>query len=185
MVRQQGPSGAPHMSEMLSSRGQSRSYRLASIVLCVSLTAGIAWPVPGFAQVTPSIPQPDIGMRATSPLAVGSARSTDVPPGSTEIATPGISPASPSQNTGLATCAASDGSSAALFDGGGLAASTSLSCADSRIPVSPLPSPSTVGRVGVPLGATELDGAGVSSFTPVDGPGLSSGASPISNPGNL
>ena len=47
-----------------------------------------------------------------------------IPLGSTEIATPGISPVDPSQNAGMTTCAGSDGAgpSAALFDGGGLAA---------------------------------------------------------------
>jgi hypothetical protein len=171
------------MGEVSSSRGRNRSHRLASIVLCTSLTAGIFWPVSAIAQVAPSTPQPDIGMRATSPLAIGSARSTSVPLGATEIAPPGISPVSPSQSAGPATCAASDGPSA-LFDGGGLSGSASLSCADSRIPLSSLPSPSTVGRVGVPLGATELGGAGISSFTPVDGPGLSSSANPTTSPGN-
>jgi hypothetical protein len=172
------------MAEVSSSRGQNRSHRLASIVLCTSLTAGIVWPVSVTAQVTPSTPQPGIGMRATSPLATGSARSTGIPLGSTEIATPGISPVSPSQSAGFSTCAASDGASAAPFDGGGLSGTAPLSCADSRIPLSPLPSPSTVGRVGVPLGATELGGAGISPFTPVDGPGLSGSANPITSPGN-
>ena len=163
--------------------GKSRPHRLASIVLYASLAAVIAWAIPAIAQVAPSIPQPDIGMSATSPLAMGSARSTSIPLGSTEISPPGISPVSPSQGAGLAACAALDGPSA-LFDGGGLSGNTSLSCADSRIPLSPLPSSSAAGRVGIPPGATELGGAGISSFTPVEGPDLSSGASPITNSDN-
>jgi hypothetical protein len=83
----------------------------------------------------------------------------------------------------MESCAGFDGarSSTALFDGGGM---SSLSCADSQTISSPLPSPSSIGRVGIPLGATELGGAGISPAAPVAGPSLSGAASPITDPGN-
>ena len=54
----------------------------------------------------------------------------------------------------------------------------------------PLPSSSSFGRVGIPLGATELGGAGISPAAPVASPtplgsgGQASGTSTITNPGN-
>jgi hypothetical protein len=119
----------------------------------------------------------------TFPLPSGSTQPAGIPLGSTEIATPGISPVAPSQSTLMESCAGFDGarSSTALFDGGGM---SSLSCADSQTISSPLPSPSSIGRVGIPLGATELGGAGISPAAPVAGPSLSGAASPITDPGN-
>jgi hypothetical protein len=186
------------MRKQAPSRGRNGqrfgSRRIASTVLCASLMAGIAWGKPTWAIAQPasSDMQPLVGMLTTSPLATRSTRPAGIPLGSTEIATPGVSPVAPSQGALTETCAGSDGarSSGALFDGGGISGATPLSCADSRNISSPLPSPSSIGRVGIPMGATELGGAGVSPAAPVAGPGLFSGVSPanstatISNPGN-
>jgi hypothetical protein len=171
-----------------------RSRRIASTVLCASLMAGITWVEPPAAIAQTTLPdlQPPVGMRTTSPLATRSTRPAGISLGSTEIATPGVSPVAPSQGALTETCAGSDGarSSGALFDGGGISGATPLSCADSRNVSSPLPSPSSIGRVGIPMGATEIGGAGVSPAAAVAGPGLSSSVSPanstptIPNPSN-
>jgi hypothetical protein len=129
---------------------QLRSCRIASTVLWVSLMAGIAWvePTAAIAQTTSPDLQPPVGMGMTSPLATRSTRPAGIPLGSTEIATPGVSPVAPSQGALTETCAGSDGarSSGALFDGGGISGAAPLSCADSRNISSPLPSPSSIGR---------------------------------------
>ena len=168
-----------HSSDHAESRRRS---------LCASLTVGVMFlsPGPAIAQSIPSNMPPAAGMGATSPLSAGSAPPAGIPLGSTEIATPGISPVDPSQNAGMTTCAGSDGAgpSAALFDGGGLAGSTSLSCADSRPISSSLPSPSSIGRVGIPLGATELGSLGISPAAPATSPDLSNSPSPTTIPGN-
>jgi hypothetical protein len=189
--------GAPQMWGPLSSNSrnapQFKSRRIAFAVLCTSLGIGAAWlpSVPAFAQAASSGVQPPAGMSVTSPmtspltfpLPSGSTQPAGIPLGSTEIATPGISPVTPSQSTLMESCAGFDGarSSTALFDGGGM---SSLSCADSQTISSPLPSPSSIGRVGIPLGATELGGAGISPVAPVAGPSPSGAASPITDPGN-
>jgi hypothetical protein len=181
--------GAPQMSGLLSSKSrnarQFKSRRIVFAVLCTSLSIGVASlsSNPAFAQAVSSSMQPSAGTLMTSPLAAGSTRPAGIPLGSTEIATPGISPVTPSQSALVGTCAGFDGarSSTAPFDGGGM---PSLSCADSQNISSPLPSPSSIGRVGIPLGATELDGAGISPVPPVAGPSLSGAASPITDPGN-
>ena len=184
--------GAPNMRKQLipkhRNEPQLRPRGIASTVLCASLTAGVMFlsPGPAIAQsITQNMP-PAVGMGATSPLPAGSGAPAGIPLGSTEIATPGISPVDPLRNAGMTTCAGSDGAgpSAALFDGGGLAGSTSLSCADSRPISSPLPSPSSIGRVGIPLGATELGSAGISPATPATSPDLSNSANPTTSPGN-
>jgi hypothetical protein len=143
------------------------SVTLTTSIACLTPVAAIAQaPLPGMTTL-PAI-QPSTGMGATSPLASGSTRPAGIPLGSTELATPGIAPAIPSQ--GMGTCAApgNAGAPGALFDGGGLSSGSSLSCADSRIPASALPSPSAE-RAGIPLGATELGGAGLSPAVPTPG----------------
>jgi hypothetical protein len=184
-MREQPPSKSRNAQQL-------RSHRIASTVLCASLMAGITWaePTVAIAQTTSPDLQPPVGMRTTSPLATRSTRPAGIPLGSTEMATPGVSPVAPAQSALMKNCAGSDGagSSGAPFDGGGISETTSLSCADSRNISSPLPSPSSIGRVGIPMGATEIGGAGISPAAPVAGPGLFSGVSPanstptISNP---
>jgi hypothetical protein len=124
-----------------------RSRSIASTVLCASLMVGIASvePTAACAQgISPDM-QPSAGMHMTSPLATQSA---GIPLGSTEIATPGISPVVPSQSALMGTCAGSDGAGpSGAFDGGGISGGMSLSCADSRNISSPLPSTSSIGRV--------------------------------------
>jgi hypothetical protein len=173
------------MREQLSSKSckvrHFRPRRIASAALCASLIAGIAWlePTAAIAQATSSNMQPLVGMDTTSPLTTRSTQPAGVPLGSTEITTPGISPIAPSQSTGMGNCAGSDSAQPAPFDGGGLSGTTPLSCADSQTLSSPLPSPSSIGRIGIPLGATELGSAGISPVAPVAGPSLS-----ITHPGN-
>lgn len=167
-----------------------RSRSITSAPLYALLMAGIASVGSAAADaqtISPDMPPP-VGMQTTSPPA---ARWAAIPLGSIEIETPGISPVVPSQNGLTGTCAGSDGAGpSGLFDGGGISGSTSLSCADSRDISSPLPSPSSIGRVGIPLGATEIGGVGISPAAPVTGSGLSGNAAPadgtstITNSGN-
>ncbi len=187
--------------QLLSNRRdaqRSSSRGIASTLLSISLTAGI---VPlssaaAFGQTTfgqPASPDmlPPAGMGMTTPLATGSTRPAGIPLGSTEIATPGVSPVFPSQSTGTVTCGGSGGTSSStpLFDGG-VSGNTTLSCADSQNIPSSLPAASTAGRTGIPLGATELGNAGISPSAPVTSPNMSSGTNPVgssstaTNPGN-
>ncbi len=161
------------------SSNTSRYRRLASMLPGAALAVSLI-SLPSAAAIAqmalPTMP-PSIGMPSTSPLNLGSTRPEGIPLGSTEIATPGVSPITPSQGT--ANCAASGtpGSSGALFDGGGLSGSSSPGCPNGMTTQSALPpSTSTVGRVGIPLGSTELGGAGISPFVPVPGPGSSPGS---------
>jgi len=177
------------MREQPPSKGRNGrrfgSRRIASTVLCASLTASIAWGKPtwAIAQATSSDIQPPVGMRTTSPLATRSTRPVGIPLGSTEMATRGVSPVALSQSALMETCSGSDRarSSGAPFDGGGISETTSLSCADSRNISSPLPSPSPIGRVGISLGATEIGGAGISPAAPLAGPDISSNVSPANS----
>jgi hypothetical protein len=163
-------------------------HAIVPALVYASLTVGIALlsNAPVFAQAALPSQPPTMGMGATSPLSTGSTRPTGIPLGSTEITTPGISPVDPSQTVGTTNCAGSDGAgpSAAPFDGGGFSGSTQLSCADSQTIPSPLPSPSLAGRAGIPLGATELGGAGISPAAPVAAPNPPAGAGSTTSPGN-
>jgi len=148
--------------------GKSSSIALTFVFLCVSLAVGADWlsPTAVIAQTTSSM-QPS--------LAVGSTRPEGMPLGATEMSTPGISPVNSSLGTGIGTCAGSSAaSSGSPFDGGGLSGSASLPCATSRAAPSSAQSLSPVGRVEIPLGATELGNAGISPLTPVPGPTRSS-----------
>ncbi|WP_161499968.1 hypothetical protein [Bradyrhizobium sp. AC87j1] len=164
------------MREQLSSGGghttRTRSRRFRSVCPSAVLLAGILWFVAAAAVAQTALPgvQPSPGMGATSPLNPASSRPEGIPLGSTEIATPGVSPLNPLQ--GMTNCAGSGnaGSSGALFDGGGLSGGSSTTCTSGATPPSALPSSSSVGRVGIPLGSTELGGAGISPSVPVPGP---------------
>ena len=186
------------MRKTLSSNGrntkQFRSRGIASAVLCASLMTGLTWvgPTAAIAQAASSDIQPPASMRTASPLSAPSAQPAGIPLGSTELATPGISQPAPSLGAGPESCSGTDAtqSSGAPFDGGGISGSTSLSCADGRPDSSPLLSSSSFGRVGIPLGATELGGAGISppaplaSPTPLGSAGQANSTSTIVNPGN-
>ena len=157
---------------------------IAVAVVCMSLMIGVAWPMSASGQVTSQGAPPAAGMGATSPLAMQSTRPMAVPLAATEITTPGISPIDPSRNMGMASCTGDAEPQAAPFDGGGLSGIPALSCADSQNIPSPLPSPSAAGRVGIPLGATELGSIGLSPATSMTGPNVPGTASPPTNPGN-
>lgn len=174
------------MREQLSSNGFGSCW-FASMHLRVALAVGWIWLMPAAANAQMTLPttQPSVGMSATSPLNLGSTRPEGIPLGSTEIATPGVSPINPSP--GMTNCPVSGntGSSGALFDGGGLSGSSSLACQSGTTTPSALPAPtSTVGRVGIPLGSTELGGAGTSPFVPVPGPTSMSSTPLIDGSGN-
>jgi hypothetical protein len=123
------------------------------------------------------------GMGATSPLSLGSSSTVQpagIPLGSTEIATPGTSPAAAPSGVGptLGTTSCSDSSNAgvqssgASFDGGGISGSASSSCATTATTnvtdaSNPTASTSLVGRAEIPPGSTERGGAGLGSVAPV------------------
>jgi hypothetical protein len=154
-----------------------RSRWTASVVLCASLIF-VVWiePTAAIAQAISPI-APPAGMFAASPLATPSTGPATIPLGSTEIATPGISPIVPSQSASTGTCAGSQSAGPpGTFDGGGISNSASLSCTDGNNALSALPSTSSTGRGEIPLGATELGAAGISSAAPVAGPALEGGA---------
>lgn len=160
--------------------------KVTLILRSATLAAGIAWLAPDAAIAQATLPgtQPSAGMRETSPLTMRSTRPQNIPLGSTEIATHGLSPVNPS--SGVTTCAApgNAGTPGALFDGGGLSGGASLSCADAGTPPSILPPSSSVGGVGLPLGATELGSTGLSPAAATPGPDLSGSADSIKSSGN-
>lgn len=117
-------------------------------------------------------------MDATSPLSLGSRPTVPlvgIPLGSTEVATPSISPAAPLSaagstlgNTGCSRFTNLSQSAGAPFDGGGLSGGTSVSCASTKgldIP-GPVTLRPSIGRAGIPLGSTELGGAGLKPGDP-------------------
>ncbi|MHB0771214.1 hypothetical protein [Bradyrhizobium sp. 5.13L] len=174
------------MREQLS-LNRFKCRRFASMHLGVALATSLTWLIPAAANAQTTLPTtlPPVGMSATSPLNLGSTRPEGIPLGSTEIATPGVSPISPSQ--GMTNCPLPEnpGSSGALFDGGGLSGSPSLGCSDGTTTQPALPpSMSTVGRVGIPLGSTELGGAGISPSLPVPGPTSMGSTNSINASGN-
>jgi len=173
-----------HLGSISPQVPQFEPCSVVSMILCASLVAGIARVGPAIAQTTLGL-QPFNGMGVTSPLAAHSTQSAEIPLGSTEIATPGISPLVSEQSALTTTaCAAPYGgdSSAAPFDGAAISSATSLSCAENRNTSSPLRSPLSIGRAEVPLGATEIGGAGISLAEPVAGPHLPSSARPANSP---
>jgi hypothetical protein len=149
-----------------SHRTLGRSFLIAVRATCLLLAAGM-WLAQANAQTTTTGMQPPSGMVAISPLNAGSppaVPTTGIPLGSTELATPGISPV-PGLGAANGGCAGS-GSPAPgmLFDGGGLSGGPSTSCLpqqDAGVSSSSAPT-SSVGRAGIPLGSVELGGAGLS-----------------------
>jgi len=103
-------------------------------------------------------------------------------------ATPGVGPAAALSGAGSTVgstgCSGSTNlsQSGAPYDGGGIPGDASVSCAPTRgLDVSgPVTLRSSVGRAGIPLGSTELGGAGLSAVAPVPAP---SGFSLVSSPG--
>ena len=160
---------------------RSGSHRCASMRPGMLLAAGILWLTSAAAIAQTTVPgaPPSPGMLATSPLNPQSTRPVGIPLGSTEVATPGISPLNPAQDMTNCPTSANSASPGALFDGGGLAGNSSSACAGSAAASSPLSSPTTVGRVGIPLGATELGGAGISPSVPVPSPAPADGTTSI------
>jgi hypothetical protein len=109
----------------------------------------------------------------TSPLGLGAAApvaSTGIPLGATELIPPGTSPAGLSTSD-IAACSGSSGLTA-VFDGGttGTASGTCTSGATTALarPTASASSPTgmaaaaPVGRVGIPMGSTELGAGGLS-----------------------
>src|ERR1700719_3051910 len=153
--------------------------------------AGIGSPMPGMGVTSP------FGMGS----AAGSVGPTGLPLGATELATPGLSPAPPGTlGSGFTVCSAVVGAPSAgatgLYDGGGVgttagmspttmgttnaaSASTCNQASGSSNPGTLSPSgtpPSSSALLGIgtiPMGSTELNGAGVSPTPcPLSGPTL-------------
>jgi hypothetical protein len=168
----------------ISFSGTPGSLLVIGFSCCAPLLAATTstWCHPASAQVTtPGLRQPS-RIDAASPLSLGSAPrvpQVGIALGSTDIATPGISPAASQPFTGSAVgsteCSSftnSSQSSGALFDGGGISGGASVSCAPmGGLDVSgPVRFRSSGTRAGIPLGSTELGGAGLSAVAPVPGP---------------
>src|SRR4051812_37005860 len=153
---------------------------------CVMLAIAMLWLVPAAANAQTTMPgmQPPAGMLATSPLNPQSTRPVGIPLGSTEIVTQGISPITPAQSAMGCAGSSNTASTGVLFDGGGLSSGSAANCAGNSVAASPLPSTSTLGRVGIPLGATEIGGAGISPTVPVPGPTSTIGPISIDGSGN-
>lgn len=145
-------------------------------------TAVLVFCSPASAQATTPGLQLSSGLDATSPLSFGSSPAVPpvaIPLGSTDIATPGISPAAPLPGSGStlgnASCSSFTNlsqSAAAPFDGGGISGGASVSCSPTKgldIP-GPVALRPSIGRAGIPLGSTELGGAGLSPLAPVAAP---------------
>ena len=149
------------------------------------LTCGFASAQVGGTGPSPLGTTSPLGM--TSPLGTGPAAPvppTGIPLGTTELGSVGVSPTtsgtsplSPPTTSSTATCAginstagnlsggsstgASSPASGSLFDGGSLAGTASGTCAG--IATGPTGGPaSSNGRVGIPMGSTELGVGGVS-----------------------
>jgi hypothetical protein len=142
-------------------------------------------------------PTPRIG--ATSPLGMtlGMAPGAPVPPagipmGSTEIASPGLSPPAPGTLGMTSMCPATGSTSSGMsgastiYDGGGMGTGTSAPLPGSTVTTgacgnststSSNPSPSIVtppggaARAGIPLGSIEIGNAGVSAAPVIPTPG--------------
>ncbi len=153
------------------SRTSGRRSLIAALAACTSLwlAAESMSLEPASAQAaTPGV-QPFSNL--TSPLVstTGSAiRPAGIPLGSTELAIPGTSPVLPQSGTGVnfgnENCFVAS-KPGAVFDGGGLSGSSSTGCGarGTTSIVRPMTSTSsTVAPIGIPLGATELGGAGLS-----------------------
>lgn len=175
----------PHSSNNAGTRwaGSRRVFLMHPTTM---LATGMLWLVSGAAIAQTTMPgmQPPAAMLATSPLNPQSTRPVGIPLGSTEIATPGISPINPAQSTMGCASSGKAASTGALFDGGGLSGTSSTNCAGSATAASPLPSTSTVGPLGIPLGSTEIGGAGISPTVPVPGPTSTVGTTSIDSIGN-
>ena len=147
----------------------------------------------GFAQVGATASPLGI----TSPLGMGAGSAVPpvgIPLGATELATPGLSPL-PTNSTACSIV----GGASSLFDGGGNTGSGNTSsasdpCAPTATTTSRLGAsasspdatgqPRSVGRVGVPLGATELSPGGLSP-PPLLLPPTMPTSSPNPMPGSL
>ncbi len=115
----------------------------ALLLLC----AGTGWRDAAHAQASTAVP----------PLGI--------PLGSTEIATPGISPTQPLANTatsGATGCSSTSTAPEALFDGGGLSSGGSLRCSPQQSNSVLFPPTTGTARAGIPLGSTELNPTGLS-----------------------
>jgi len=144
---------------------------------------------------------------ATSPLGIGPTSPvapTGLPLGAIELATPGVSPmtsgASPlapaagstTTCSGIGASSAGTSSSSAIFDGGGMTGTVSGTCAaidsSSIVPAASASSPGgmgsaqSVGRVGIPLGSTELGAGGLS---PPPDLSIANPSAPVSTQGSI
>jgi hypothetical protein len=133
----------------------------ASLLGCGSVLAQVAVGPPSLGPTSP--------LAMTPGMAVGPA---GIPFGTTEMTTPGISPAPPAA-MGALDCSNAGGPTSQvvspLFDGGGTAGTASSACAGTAGAGASMPALPTLraGRVGIPLGSTELGNAGLSPLPPV------------------
>lgn len=178
----------------------SLTTRFAVIALLL-LGSEWTWCGPARSQAITTGAQPPSSVDTFSPLNPGAGSMVPpvgIPLGSTELATPGISPALPSPSVGSASasgnCSGSSQSSQSTFDGGGLSGGSSACIPPDAANASGRSTTTfSVGRSGIPLGSTELGSAGLSPAPPIlstipstTGPTPSSGTMPCpSNGGSM
>jgi hypothetical protein len=167
--------GQPGSAGSHAGHALGRSLLIAVRVGGLMLTVAWMCLAPASAQTTTPGTQPPSGMGPISPLNAGSPPAvppTGIPLGSTELATPGISPVTPGLGAATANGGCAGSASAAqgtLFDGGGLSGGPSAFCLsqqDTGVSNSSAPTLS-VGRAGIPLGSVELGGTGLSPAPPL------------------
>ena len=180
-------------------------------ILIAAMQAALIGCSPAAAQVGGvGIPTP--GIAATSPLGMtpgSSVAPTGIPMGATELASPGLSPATNGTigMTGFVagtTCSATGSPSSGMsgsstnFDGGGVGTGTgtslpgssaicgtsSSSSASSAPTMSPT-SPGGIARTGIPMGSVEVGSAGVSPLVVVPVPSSPSLSSSLSTMGTI
>ena len=136
------------------------------------VTATLAASLLGCGSVLAQVAVGTSALGATSPLSMGSGMPvapTGIPLGATEMATPGTSPA-PSADLGCSSAGGPTSQTATpLFDGGGMAGAALSACAVTGSADSSMPAQPTLatGRVGIPLGSTEIGNLGLSPPPPV------------------
>ncbi len=165
------------MDTRMGSTIGARVDKKTAVVFLSALFCAATLPIgnAAFAQVSGTNILPQSSPLGTmSPLGVGPetpVAPTGITLGATELSSPGLSPTLGSMTGGSSSCSGGGNSmssaSTSAFDGGGFAGTASGTCSQTNGSTSSgsllgTGSASSVGGVGIPLGATELGVGGIS-----------------------